>query len=444
MKGQCDTILTGYWSADTDEDHRAQVFARVVKEDDASTVVPWQAAQMREDRRWSVRLSLPAGGLYRIETCLSIGHEALEWAIRGDMIHHIGVGDLYVIAGQSNAAGYGRGPFYDPPEPGIHLLRNNGLWDMASHPFNESTETIHPENREGANPGHSPFLAFGRIIRQRTGWPIGLLQTALGGSPLKSWNPDEDGTLYNNMLQIVKSAGGRVRGILWYQGCSDANPQDSVTYLERFRHVVQCWRRDLNDPELPILTVQLNRYTAVTAADEATNRAWGTVREAQRQATETIPGVHVIPALDCQLSDEIHNSPAGNMMIGERIANAALANIYGLPALHRAPRLAKSTLGPATSDGQATIHLRFADVAGRLSAIGPQERVFTVEDGDGDVPLNRWSVIGRDLIELVLSRRPEGSVRVHGAYETNPAAFLPLDIETHMPMLAFYDARVEG
>lgn len=444
INGHAVMTLSGYWTAETAEEARAQVYARVVNENDSAMVVPWHSAEMNEARRWSVQLTLPAGGLYRVETCLSIGHEAaLEWAIRGDMIHHLGVGDLYVIAGQSNAAGYGRGPFYDPPEPGVHLLRNSGLWDIASHPFNESTATIHPENREGANPGHSPFLAFGRIIRQRTGWPIGLIQTALGGSPLKSWNPAEDGALYNNMLRIVQSAGGRIRGVLWYQGCSDANPGDAATYLDRFRNVVDSWRQDLNDPELPVLTVQLNRYTAVTAADEAANRAWGTVREAQRQAAETIPGVHVIPALDCPLSDEIHNSPAGNMMIGERMANAALANIYGLPALHQAPRLAEAAFGPPTANGQATVRLRFADVAGRLSAIGPHEQVFTVEDNQGSIGIDRWSVISCDRIELVLSRPPEGAARVHGAYETNPAAYLPLDIETHMPMLAFYGAPIE-
>lgn len=42
------------------------------------------------------------GGLYRIETCMNHAETngAIEWATRGDMIHHVGVGDLYVIAGQ--------------------------------------------------------------------------------------------------------------------------------------------------------------------------------------------------------------------------------------------------------------------------------------------------------------------------------------------------------
>jgi sialate O-acetylesterase len=40
----------------------------------------------------------PGRGLYRVETCLQInGNEVTEWAIRGDMIHHVGVGDLWVI-----------------------------------------------------------------------------------------------------------------------------------------------------------------------------------------------------------------------------------------------------------------------------------------------------------------------------------------------------------
>lgn len=47
-------------------------------------------------------------------------------AIIEDTIHHIGVGDLYVIAGQSNAAGYGKDSIYNPSEIEVHLLRNRG------------------------------------------------------------------------------------------------------------------------------------------------------------------------------------------------------------------------------------------------------------------------------------------------------------------------------
>jgi hypothetical protein len=444
--GYATLTLEGTWSVGADVvTVTPRVFLRVVAEEDGRDVVPWMPCTMHETRpEWTgVLARVPAGGLYRVESCLQYAPDvAIEWALRGDMIHHLGVGDLWVIAGQSNAAGYGRGTVYDPPEAGIHLYRNNGRWDMAAHPFNESTGTAHVENRETANPGHSPYLAFARTIRREMGFPIGLLPTALGGSPLSAWHPEQDGTLSRVMLQVIGSLGGRVRGILWYQGESDATPADCATYLARFRRMVELWRAALGDAALPVLTVQLNRYTEGPATEDD-NRAWGTLREAQRQAARTVPGVYVVPSLDCPLSDAIHTSPAGNMMLGERLARVALAAVYGRAVKHRAPNMAGAAVGEDTAEGQPTLLLRFEDVEGSLLAIGLQEAPFRVGDAQGEVGVLRWQIEQRAAIRLVLARRPTGQVRVHGASEVNPAFLLPMDTATYLPMLAFYDVAVD-
>lgn len=445
--------LSGIWRLTADLIPKyAQVFVRVMSEEDGSEIITYMPCSMLNDQKWSVTLDkVPAGGLYRIETSLQVDdNPAKEWNVRGDMIHHMGVGDLWVIAGQSNAAGYGKGPFNDPPVLGIHLMRNSGQWDLASHPFNESTRSIHLENSEQGNPGHSPFLAFAKMVRKITNYPIGLVQTALGGSPLSSWNPDENGVLYRNMLQIVQSVGGRVKGVLWYQGCSDCGPEESQSYLARFKRMVEAWRTDLGCALLPVLTVQLNRYTVSqdtethSQPNSSINSLWGVVREAQRKAALEIPNVYVIPALDCALSDEIHNSPAGNMLIGERLAKVALAEVYGVQVNHRAPNLSAASIGELTAEGLSTIHLKFENVFGYLISIGPMEAVFAVEDTVGRVEIAQWKIIGKSEIELVLVRKPGEDTQVHGAYETNPAYFLPLDTGTYMPMLGFYGVEVSS
>ncbi|HCQ00632.1 MAG TPA: hypothetical protein DIT99_08015, partial [Candidatus Latescibacteria bacterium] len=84
----------------------------------------------------------------------------------------MGVGDLWIIAGQSNAAGYGRGPALDPPELGIHILKNEEVWDVAAQPLNDTTRSTHP-NLEQANPGHAPYLRFARDLKSALGYPIG-------------------------------------------------------------------------------------------------------------------------------------------------------------------------------------------------------------------------------------------------------------------------------
>ncbi len=172
------------------------------------------------------------------------------------MRHFIGVGDLWIIAGQSNSAGYGRGPIDDPPTLGVHLLRNNEQWTLAAHPLNESTDTLHPANREAGNPGHAPYVQFGRTLQRALGYPIGLIQTALGGSPLTAWNPAEPdpAPLFDNMMHCAHLAGGRVRGILWYQGESDTGTDEmALSYADRFGAAVRAWRAALEAPQLPAL-----------------------------------------------------------------------------------------------------------------------------------------------------------------------------------------------
>jgi sialate O-acetylesterase len=439
VKGKASVQLSGSWTLqELVKYETAQVYVRWVKEVDSSVVMPWQQAKMLDDQRWEVTVhSVPAGGLYRIETCLQLDSPTLQmWPFRGDTIHHLGIGDIWVIAGQSNSAGYGKGPFIDHPQLGVHLLRNRGKWDLATHPFNESTDTIRPLNRDFTNPAHSPYLVFGKMIANYTGMPVGFLPTALGGSALRKWNPDEEGDLYRNMMEVIASAGGQVKGVLWYQGESDCNLEEAESYLRRFHNMVHHLRQDLKNPELPILTVQLNRLTDIGREDDANNRSWGMIRETQRQAAEQISDVYVVPTLDCPLSDEIHNSPAGNMLIGERLANTALTYVYKNGQSFHAPNFISAVYHIDAEKHQVSV--RFSHVQGHLFTMDPTHCACRIEDDQGEIELKAWPFVGKDTIELELARAIQGEAFIHGAYEANPVYHLPTDSATYMPMLAFY------
>ncbi len=436
-QGFATITVGGRWVIDA----KGQVELRLVAEDTGVAVsheLDWHPAETRPDHTWSATLRAPAGGLYRLETRFhQADNPAGEWNPRGDMRHFLGVGDLWVIAGQSNSAGYGRGPYNDPPELGVHLFRNSEQWALASHPLNESTDTRHPCNREGANSGHSPYIHFGRLLKQNLGHPIGLVQTSLGGSPLCMWNPAEPGDpiLYNNMIHCIELVGGRVKGVLWYQGESETGDEKTAaTAADRFINAVGAWRSALKNPELAVITVQLNRL--LMSQDEKADRLWAIVRETQRQVPRRLKGVTVVPALDLSLSDGVHTSPAGNILLGERMARSALGAFYGKPIDYLAPDIQSAE----AAAGRKTVELLFAPVTSRMDIIDLTGNPFRVEDEAGIVPIEKMVYAGNKVL-LVLKRALSGRTVVHGGFGANPAA-VPMDMERFIPMLGFYNVPV--
>jgi sialate O-acetylesterase len=436
--------LRGRWESD----QSGIVEVRVVAVDTGfavSRATDWQAATTETDGTWHTTMHVPAGGLYRLEThFMTDEQEAREWATRGDLRHFWGVGDLWVIAGQSNSTGYGRGAVYDPPEMGLHLFRNSEAWTLAFHPMNDSTDTAHPVNRDDANSGHSPYLHFARLLKQELGYPIGLVQTSLGGSPLSQWNPteNEDAQLYNNMLHCIERVGGMVKGVLWYQGEADSlDPMLAKTYAERFEATVKAWRAALKQPNLTVLTAQINRFHSqpdiADPESDASQRGWSIVQEAQRQVAHSTPHLSVVPTLDLPLSDMIHNSPAGNMMLGERMARTALGMVYGHDIHYKAPDARSAQL---VNDGKR-IELTFENVTDRMDNISIESNCFVVEDDEGLVPLTRVEYPMDATIQLVLERSLVGQAVVHGAFGYDPPT-VPVDMNRLMPMLGFYGLSV--
>jgi hypothetical protein len=438
--------LSGTWALP--DNAPGQVMLRVVNEETHEAVfsqTEWQKADIIQGNTWKTILKVPAGGLYRIETCILEKTESketlpdsnmIEWAFRGDFIHHIGVGDLWVIAGQSNAAGYGRGPVNDAPEIGVHILRNEEKWDIASHPLNDTRNNKHP-NCEGPNPGHSPFLMFAKLLKKSFGYPIGLIQTSLGGSPLSAWNPVENPSapLYKNMFHCINLSGGKIKGICWYQGESDACEGLAETYKTRFIQFVEKTRQDLNSPELPFITVQLNKFHQINSSQD---KYWSIIKETQRIIPHILKNVAVIPAIDLPLSDLIHTSPSGNLILGQRFANAALGMVYKKDINYLFPEIKSSNL---KENGKSVI-LKFENVRYRLNSDLPFCDNFVVEDKDGVAAIEKAEFISNSEIALTLKRKIFGEAYIHYGYGLNPTTNI-YEVITNKPLLCFYGFKMD-
>lgn len=401
----------------------AILYVGVVSEDDTAPVIDWVRADTDGDSFFA-SLTVPTGGLYRLEvrSAESDRVSPTEAKLRAAR-HHIGVGDNYLIAGQSNASGVGKGYAEDAADPMVHVLRDRAYWDIATHPLDS--------NRCRTN----PWLSFAKYLRKKLGYPIGLIPTAVAGSQIRLWLPEEDGIYYREMCEVVNSRGIGLRGMIWYQGCSEAMDGFGATYYDKLSSFISQARRDLGHPALPILSVQINRHIDGKESPEV-HLSWSQVREAQRQAARTIPGFYLTTAFDSILSDGIHNGPATNPMLGQRVARMALYHLYGIGPAFDAPDIEDAVL---TAPDKIT--LRFSHLHTLLTfGLSPADIPFRVEDAEGVVPLASYAC-ANEYVYLTLARAVNGAATVSGMYGRENPYFL-MDSGSRIPMLAFLGQKV--
>lgn len=345
------------------------------------TIHDYQVLQRGLDGMAHVRLdsgevlALPAGGPYEVGGAKNVL-----------------VGDLWILAGQSNMEGVGDLVDVEPPHPLVRSFQSREQWAPAEEPLhwlNESPRPIHhviwglpmPETIAPRDParakGAGLGLTFAKAIVEQTGVPLGLIPAAHGGTSMQQWDPARKGqgghSLYGATLERVRAVGGQVAGILWYQGESDANPADAALYKARMTTLVQSFRADLGQPDLPFYSVQLGGF--VTDPDPGLVSGWNHVRESQRTWQETLPNVGMVSAIDCGLDDGIHIDTPGLKSLGKRLA--AVASGQPAPALHSV------TFEPEGG----WLRVSFNHVQGGLQAAG-RPAGFTLRDaGENELPL---------------------------------------------------------
>lgn len=125
---------------------------------------------------------------------------------------------------------------------------------------------------------------------------------------------------YNIMLApIVRFP---VKGVIWYQGCSDAGRR--MGYYYYMHALVNGWRKVMKN-DFPFYFVQLAAYTGATH-DPRGGNGYAVVREAQRKAMD-IPKSGMACTIDIGMQRDIH--PKNKYDVGERLALWALRDVYG-------------------------------------------------------------------------------------------------------------------
>jgi sialate O-acetylesterase len=199
-------------------------------------------------------------------------------------------------------------------------------------------------------------LASGDSIPLEGPWQYRIAPAAVGYPPRAPWEPVGGlSTLYNAMIAPLGSYG--LRGVLWYQGESNASEPQSYQVL--LGALMADWRRQFG-AELPFLIVQLPNYGPQTFTP--VESGWAALREAQRLAVDRDPHAGLAVTIDIGESRNLH--PTNKQDVGRRLARAARHVVYGEALAPSGPEAASAT--PTPTAGQITV--RFSDVEGRLVA----------------------------------------------------------------------------
>lgn len=288
-----------------------------------------------------------------------VGDNALPYPVGGPYnigdAHDVYVGDIWFLSGQSNMRGWGN--LRDVPDAPslmhdldswVHSFQSSESWNVAAEPIHnlaQSPRRIHklirdpsnggpdtptaPPNDTGSwipNKGAGLALSFAVNYRMALNVPVGVVPCAHGGTSLEQWSPDYAGkgedSLYNAMIERYMAIGGSIAGLLWFQGESDAmDPEVARVYEDKMLKFIESARRDLGDPELPMIYCQIGR--CVSSDSPA---GWNIVREAQRQiAKRGIKNLAMVSAIDTEVDDFVHVSASGLHIIGHRMFNIARA-----------------------------------------------------------------------------------------------------------------------
>ena len=272
-------------------------------------------------------LGIPAGGPYRLD------FDGLSYT-------DIYVGDVWLLAGQSNMEGNGILCDKDRdfvPREDIRAFYMTDTWAPAKNPLHHCAQAVDEVHTKIYNAwpqtpgtGSGPGIAFALKMHEITGVPQGLIACAHGGTALPHWTPTTKHlggalSLYGAMLRRYTENGANAAGILWYQGCQDAVNQEDAYFTERMTELIDNFRSDFGFSHpmgrIPVVQVQLGRWSDEVSGFNF-DRSWTAVRRLQLELSDSIPAMDTLAAVTFRNDDFVHICGEDAWRLGERMAES--------------------------------------------------------------------------------------------------------------------------
>lgn len=204
--------------------------------------------------KFSGKLSLEAGGWYVISIRTRRGKDV----VAESKIMKVGVGDVFITAGQSNSANYGQ-PRQEAKDDRV-VYFNGKNFVPAKDPI------------PGAcGDGGSVWSILGDQIVKSQQVPVCFRSASLTWTEVKNWMPGVKFKvpLYDNLVRCAREfETDGVRAVLWHQGESDSLAKTSAqTYCDRLKTIIESLNKDAGY-EIPWFVAQASFHPGSKEPEE--------------------------------------------------------------------------------------------------------------------------------------------------------------------------------
>ena len=214
-----------------------------------------------KDGKFTGSLKLATGGWYSLK--VRFRKSASDPTVLGEVVvEHVGVGDIFVVAGQSNSSNHGAER--QKTTTGLVTSFDGKRWQLADDP------------QPGASGGAGSFMPpFGDAIAAKFKMPVGIIACGIGATSVREWLPKgttfpnpptlegrvrklssgvweskgEAFEMFTDRMKQLRPKG--FRAVLWHQGESDAGQPDpkrtliGKPYREYLEQLIRASRREI-------------------------------------------------------------------------------------------------------------------------------------------------------------------------------------------------------
>lgn len=301
--------------------------------------------------KWNIKLTTPkAGGPFSIK--INDGEETI--------LNDVWIGEVWLVSGQSNmempVQGFKNQPvansaaiFKNATNKNIRLFRT--IKDAKGAPVDNMRGTWQVADSAAIRLFSVVGYLFAVELQQKLNVPVGIIQSAWGGTSITSWmsaesfkpfekeykyklkHPDSVNktdrnaptALFNGLINPLVGYG--IKGALWYQG--EHNHREPEIYAKMFPVMINDWRTRWGIGNFPFYYVQLAPNESVKDGEQISLSAL--FREMQYNSQFSIPNTAMSVTLDAGEQKIIH--PANKLAVAQRLAAIALNKTYGYTAI---------------------------------------------------------------------------------------------------------------